>query len=280
MSWSWSVLTGEIAFFCRVLGKQFIYLVANDEELRAGGRPSWLPAGTKHLVFWRVHRAGMCLADLIVVQHENQLQALETRWHRPGVVRPSAHRFPNEAEAVQRENFVLWVSRCERGKLPERFLELAQGAPDTPFVMVCPPSADTALHTRVRKAAMGIGNLRFLSFVPHAEMLELFCRARLYVNTSNSEGFPNTFVEAAMHGTPIVSLLVDPDGILALHGLGLGAEGDPMRLETFMRELLEDPARWEEASEKARTFFRRRHDIRSVSLRDREMFLSLADRAR
>ena len=75
--------------------------------------------------------------------------------------------------------------------------------------------------------------------------------------TSAYEGFPNTFLEAWSHGIPVVST-IDPDGLIATRGLGAVAD-DPKALAASIRELLASPAQWDEASARARNYFRERH---------------------
>ena len=80
------------------------------------------------------------------------------------------------------------------------------------------------------------------------------------MNTSEFEGFPNTFIQAGQGGATILSLLVDPDELLSVHQAGLCAAGD---WETFLedaRELHEDEATRSELQRRAQAFVGEWHD--------------------
>ena len=53
---------------------------------------------------------------------------------------------------------------------------------------------------------------------PYGETMELIGRAVAVVNTSTFEGMPNVFLESWMRGVPVLSLQVDPDGIISHNG--------------------------------------------------------------
>jgi hypothetical protein len=57
-------------------------------------------------------------------------------------------------------------------------------------------------------------NLDLLGEVPLEEVNAQLAAGHLFVNTSKTEGFPNTFIQAWMRRVPTLSLDVDPDGIL------------------------------------------------------------------
>ena len=129
--------------------------------------------------------------------------------------------------------------------------------------MICPPAASgPAYFESVRNQALNQRNLTFVEHVPFREIGAHFRAARLFVNTSVQEGFPNTFVQAWMHGTPVVSLSVDPGGVMARHGLGISCDGSQAALETAVSSLLADRPLWERLSRNAYAYAREHHDIR------------------
>jgi glycosyltransferase involved in cell wall biosynthesis len=82
--------------------------------------------------------------------------------------------------------------------------------------------------------------VQLLPGVPYREVQRYFDRAEVFVNTSDFEGFPNSFIQMGQGGGTILSLNVDPDGVLTDFGAGRCAEGDWQTFVDDARELLED----------------------------------------
>lgn len=92
------------------------------------------------------------------------------------------------------------------------------------------------------------------------ELDRFFAAAKVFVNTSDAEGFPNTFIQAAAAGTAILSWLVNPDGFLTRWQCGLACGGTMERLTEGLRFLLEQD-RYIEIGQNGLRYVRQHHDI-------------------
>ena len=198
--------TGVIALFAKRYGRRFVYAAACDLDVARD--QNWKLFQRR--AGWRdrqLFQLGLTLADDIVAQHAGQMNDCR-RWHgRSPTVVPSCCADPlgNSADS---NGVVLWVSALRTGKRPELFLEMARRLPHLRFRMVGGPSAEAggeALFARIRQAATAIPNLEFVGFVPFGQIGAHFDAARVFVNTSDYEGFPNTFLQSWSRGIPTVS---------------------------------------------------------------------------
>ena len=168
--------------------------------------------------------------------------------------------FPRRApRAADKDIDFLWVSRCQPVKQPHHFVDLARALPDFSFVMICPPE-NRGLWDEVSAAARGVPNLRLIESVPYHEIQAWYDRARVFVNTSQWEGWPNSFIQAGLGHAALLSLRVDPDGIFGEYALGVCAGDDFPRLVGGARRLMDDPACLASAQDGAARFVREAHD--------------------
>jgi glycosyltransferase involved in cell wall biosynthesis len=74
----------------------------------------------------------------------------------------------------------------------------------------------------------------------------------LFVNTSDTEGFPNSYLQAWIRGTPVVAFF-DPDGLIRREGLGVAVNSlDDMA--DAIAALLHDKTAWLSASMRCRAY--------------------------
>ena len=265
-----AVLTGEVGMFCRARRRRFAFIAAHDwdcdrHHLRGSG---WL-AG-------RFYASGLEHADLVLAQSEWQQQALAK--HHGIRARRLRSGFPDAPVSGAARRHVLWVGRCVEWKRPLAFLELAAAFPDVPFVAICPEYTNASFLGRaVRVRAAALPNVELFGFVPFDATHAFFTEALMFVNTSHAEGFPNTFVQSARAGTPIVSWRTDPDGTLAAEYGGLLADGDDGLMRRHVERLLTDDDLRRRLGEQSRSRFESEHELGS---RVRELADALLDVSR
>lgn len=189
-----SMLTGVMAAHARRHGRKSIFAVAGDPMIRFA-RDRW------------IYEYGVRHADRIVVQNEAQEQLIRSQYGRDSVLIPNCYQ-PSAGGQPTGAPRVLWVSTIRRLKRPELFLDLAEALPGQRFTMVGGPGGgEHRLYGEIRDRASTIDNLEFVGFVPYAEAARYFDNASLFVNTSDTEGFPNTFLQAWARRVPTVSFI-------------------------------------------------------------------------
>lgn len=244
-----------LGLFCRRYGKTLVYRTSSspayDRQYRRDHPfQAWLFART-------LRRAGLILA-----QSEEAARALPENF---GVtadrVIPNGHPLPRRP-GLPRE-YVLWVGRAARIKRPELFLELASRFPEERFVMICPPATADREYPRLVDQIRRQPNVQLSGQVPYREMDEWFARAKVLVNTSDSEGFPNTFIQAAAAAVPVLSLNADPDQFLEKFDCGICAAGSPDRLAAGLQDLLRD-GRYAGPGANARRYVEEHHDLTRI----------------
>jgi glycosyltransferase involved in cell wall biosynthesis len=127
---------------------------------------------------------------------------------------------PSESEPRDKDIDVLWVNNIRSVKRPEWFLRLARALPAYNFTLVGGPMPhESEQYRQLQREAKSVTNLELAGPVPYEAVNAYYSRARLFVNTSTVEGFPNSFLQAWIRGVPVVSTF-DPDNLISQRGLG------------------------------------------------------------
>ena len=96
-------------------------------------------------------------------------------------------------------------------------------------------------------------NLQYLGPKTQEEVNNLLAKSHVFVNTSEREGFPNTFIQAWFRKVPVVSLTVNPDRLIDRHRLGY-VSGSFRQLKNDVSTLIQDPARIDRLGSVAQRF--------------------------
>ncbi len=254
-----------VAEFCKLHHKIFIYRLASLLE----------SDGTyikEHVFLGKLFKWSLRQAKIIFAQNKTDYDNLTRTMGLASHVIPNGHPLPPIGN--QKRDTILWVGRDDSVKKPQRFLELAKSFPDEHFTIICQTLNNDDKYKNLIETARAIPNLEFIRHVPFNQINSWFGRAKVLVNTSDSEGFPNTFIQACNCGAAILSFDVNPDGFLNSYNCGLCCNGDVGRLTYNLRFMLESN-RYLEFGANARRYSEKFHDITKIAAEYKSIFKQL-----
>ncbi len=238
-------------------GKSSVLFLTSDRDVEQ----AFAAASSPSVHAQRMHKLAILQADVVVAQTRSQQQLVQQFARRDAIL----IRNPIEVDSAEQpprslehRGHVLWVGRADRDcKRADRCVELAKACPDVRFVAVMNRMAARDYDWLVKHAPR---NLRMLERVSWERSDALFREARAVLNTSDHEGFPNTFLQAAKYGCPILSFVVNPDQVLTRYRLGFCAGGDLTRMTEMLCCLWQHPQRFEHVSRAARQYVAVHHE--------------------
>ncbi|MBN2511879.1 MAG: glycosyltransferase family 4 protein [Sedimentisphaerales bacterium] len=257
-------------YFCKFFSRVFIYRTAHSDECN----------GTyvqKHPVAGRYFINAIHNADVVFTQNISDKNNLYNTSAIPSQVIPNGHQIPPASNAVR--DIILWSGRTADFKHPERFLELARHFPEEQFVMICQKATEDHNYETLKQEASLIHNLTFHEYVSFSEISHYFARTKVFINTSDSEGFANTFIQAGAAGAAILSFAVNPDEFLTRYNCGLCCRGDMDKLKAGLAFLLDDQ-RYIEIGKNGRKYVEEKHDISTIVEQYKAIFVRLAEQKR
>lgn len=128
--------------------------------------------------------------------------------------------------------------------------------------------------SEIGSSARALPNVEFMGFVPYGEVERHFDEASLFINTSDHEGFPNTFLQAWARGIPTVSFV--NCGARDTHG-PIGAVVDDLNeMRASVARITSDRDVWLEESTRCSQYFQANHAMPAVIARYRALFDRLA----
>jgi len=253
-------LTGVMAAFCKRHGKRSIYNGASDVDFLPGRQDIML--GRDRMIF----EYGLRNVDRVFVQNLRQQEWLAQNYGRAdGVLVPNCYH-PPEAAKSDPNGYVLWVATVRAQKRPELLLEMARRLPQRRFVMV--GGYDIGWNgedyeRRIREMAKALPNVEYKGFLPYTDADRVFSGARVLLNTSMYEGFPNTFLQAWARGVPTVAFVDirsrDPEGNPVYD---IAADLD--QATGMVERLMGDDAYWSQASTRVAAQYRAHHSLDAV----------------
>ena len=248
--------TGLVAHWCRRQARAFIFAVSNETTCMRVS--PFLTKRSDRVLF----RYGLRRAHAVIAQSSRQQHLLGEVFGITSTVIRSFCGWPQEANELatpedENPGRVLWAGRLSEEKRPEWVIRLARELPDCRFDVVGQCNVASGYGRTLARQLASLPNLRWHGYVPHARMAALYRQARLLLCTSESEGFPNVFLEAWSCSRPVLTT-VDPDDIVATFQLGQVAT-DYATMRQRLGALDAQRAMWEAAGRRGRDYVRQHH---------------------
>lgn len=236
----------------RMRGKKFVYMTSHMIDCTGEYKTLYLLRGC-------LYEFALKKADHVITQSDDQKRAVHKKYGIESTVFRSSYPMPQH-QPEAKGDYVLWVGRIVQWKKPHMFLEIAERMPERRFIMIGPQSCSNAYFDDFRKHRESLTNVIYIQYVAFKDIDRYFRDARVFVNTSTLEGFPNTFIQAFMHGTPVLSMRVDPDDIIKRNKLGLVSTSSAA-IDDFLLMCGEDNTPYKNMSERCYAYARESHDI-------------------
>ncbi|MBN2185755.1 MAG: glycosyltransferase family 4 protein [Candidatus Krumholzibacteriota bacterium] len=258
--------TGQLCWFASTLKKRFVFSLGIDYNCYADC------AGNLSFPMTNIYRYGIRNADSVIAQTDKQKKILAENMGRESIlIRNGIEIIGSSAcspgvQAVEppvergRKEFI-WVGSFRRRKRPDLFLELARQVPEADFTIIGGKADDPGFYEKIKAEAASIPNLDYPGFIEPDNIEKYYSRAFAYINTSELEGFPNTYLHSWRRGVPTFTIGIDPDRIIENNRIGR-CTGTFERLVESVREILSDEKWRERMCERALEYVAANHDIR------------------
>jgi glycosyltransferase involved in cell wall biosynthesis len=237
-------LLGQVVLFAQLHSRKVIFRVASNSDCD----PDQLL-----IRYWRdkrLYRFGLHRANIVLAQTSEQQHALLKHFGRTSRVVPSMTDTSGRRLRFAERDGVVWVGNMRPLKRPALLLEAARKLRHLRFHIIGGPMPGAeSFYSAIRAEARQIANVTFHGAVPYHEVGAFYERARVFVGTSEIEGFPNTYLQAWSRGTPVVAFL-DPEQLIARHGMGRAVSNVSELCEAIMT-LSADSAAWDTASQRS-----------------------------
>ena len=205
-------------------------------------------------------------ADLVLVQHEEQKNILLKKGITSTVfynlIDASTLRNSNEVDS---DGPFVYVGSLDKRKGFEDFFEIVKRTQNHRYKVIgkVRDKTGTNLYTQLGD----FSNVKLMGKLSHSDTINEISRSRALISTSPMEGFPNIFIEAWGCGVPVLSLYVDPGGVIKREKLGFVAEGNIDRMIAEMAYFNKS----DDFSHNAQSYVHTHHaltDVRMAEIKD------------
>ena len=262
-------VTGQIAYWCKRNNKKFVFSAAAATDT-IGELPL-----LNNLRDRTLYRYGLNSADQIIVQTNDQRRSLKRDFKLESEVHPMPCNYPVSPQQClppPNQPTVLWVGRLHPVKRLEWLLDIAKSLTHINFDIVGPKYYGNYSEDLVSEIEK-IDNAKYHGPLSSGDLIKFYRNSTCLCCTSESEGFPNTFLEAWSQGLPVISTLdIDEhfsSGLLGLHG------ESKQQLAKHIETLADSPNARTEISSNCISYYEKHHQLDNATMKFESTLLSL-----
>jgi glycosyltransferase involved in cell wall biosynthesis len=171
-------------------------------------------------------------ADVLLVQHDEQADRAK-ELGKPAVLLPNMiDRKVLKVDTTRPRQNIVIVGALSNRKGLDVLLPVIRKLEHVTFEFV--GEAEDIEGMRIKDELQKCRNVILNGWMDRAQTLEKIATAKALLNTSKMEGFPNAFIEAWALRTPVISLSVDPGGVIRKNNLGFACDGDIGMVERLL----------------------------------------------
>ncbi len=246
------------AFSAWILCKKLIFMGAHDTDFVPGNE---IIDSKLNKILYQI---GVSFTNLFIVQNTNQSESLFRNYKKndylliPNIWKK---KLSKSKKITLSKKYFLWVSNFNARKRPKWFIQLAKENPLKEFVMVGGPG-NLALFNKCQLDSHKIKNLLFYGPKRFSFTNSLFSEAQIFYCTSESEGFPNTILQAWSNNVPVISTF-DPSNIIKSKNLGIIVSSEE-ELKKATENLLTNLELYNNIQINIKNYFKQTHDSQSA----------------
>lgn len=219
------LISGVIAKYCMNYKKKFIFASSstNNTNYKFIKETNFRDA--------YFYKYGLRNASKIVVQSfEQQEQLLKYHSLKSTIIKNILPFEVIENNDTKRD-FILWVGSIGRVKQPEYLFDIAKALKNLKIVVIGGSRGDDEYFSYIINSFKKFQNIEYVGRKNRQELKEYYPKGIALINTSEREGFSNTWLEAWAHKVPVISLNVNPDNLLTKNKMGFHSKSISKMIE-------------------------------------------------
>lgn len=215
--------TGIAAKYAKDAGAEMIWHIAHDTDLLPF-QEDISPKSIFKYIEYLCLGYGIRNTPKIIAQTKFQDDLLRENFgKKANAIVPNFHHSPNEKIIKKSPIKIVWVANLKPQKRPEIFIRLARklsNLKDVKFIMIGKPQYKKKWTKNLKDSTKSIKNFESIENASFDCVNEILSKSHIFVNTSQLEGFPNTFIQSWMRKVPVVSLSINPDDVFNKQKVG------------------------------------------------------------